>query len=230
MKLKIFNIAVLLVAILSTLTAISFMPDIIPVHFDINGAVDRWGSKYEMLLLPVITFSMLLLGEVSVKFLGKAAENSSDEKEKSDAVSNIKVINIVFTVVNVMFTILNFFILYNCYSHLDGVEVIEIDFMRVVTVILGASFIVMGNYMPRSRTNGMIGFRCSWSMYNDVTWQKSNRIGGYVMTIAGIVSILGGLIFGGITSIVIMLISIIASIVVGLAFSYYVYKQEKGKE
>ena len=109
-------------------------------------------------------------------------------------------------------------------------EVIEIDFMRVVTVILGASFIVMGNYMPRSRTNGMIGFRCSWSMYNDVTWQKSNRIGGYVMTIAGIVSVLGGLIFGGITSIVIMLISIIASIVVGLAFSYYVYKQEKGKE
>ena len=230
MKLKILNIAVLLVAILSTLMAISFMPDIIPVHFDIHGAVDRWGSKYEMLLLPVITFSMLLLGEVSVKFLGKAAENSSDEKEKSDAVSNIKVINIVFTVVNVTFTILNFFILYNCYYHLDGVEVREIDFMRIVTVILGASFIAMGNYMPRSRTNGMIGFRCSWSMYNDVTWQKSNRIGGYVMMIAGIASIFGGLIFGGITAIVIMLISIIASIVVGLAFSYYVYKQEKGKE
>ena len=35
------------------------LPETIPAHYGPSGAVDRWGSKYEALLLPGLT---LLLG------------------------------------------------------------------------------------------------------------------------------------------------------------------------
>ena len=31
--------------------------------------------------------------------------------------------------------------------------------------------------MPKTKKNGTIGVRISWSMYNDVTWAKSNYFG-----------------------------------------------------
>lgn len=43
-------------AVLWLLTLISYakLPDIIPVHFDIAGKIDRYGNKSEMLTLPVV--------------------------------------------------------------------------------------------------------------------------------------------------------------------------------
>lgn len=40
----------------------SHLPDQVPAHFNFKGEVDRYGSKYELIILPVIgLFTMLLL-------------------------------------------------------------------------------------------------------------------------------------------------------------------------
>lgn len=36
----------------------SSLPDAVPVHFDAAGVVDRWGSKFELLLLPTIAIAL----------------------------------------------------------------------------------------------------------------------------------------------------------------------------
>ena len=59
MKINIINVAILLVVLVGTLFALSIMPDTVPVHFDIHGVVDRWGSKYEMLIMPGCMLAML---------------------------------------------------------------------------------------------------------------------------------------------------------------------------
>ena len=43
-----------LLPLIITAIALPFMPDTIPAHRSLGGVVDRWGSKYEMLLLPAI--------------------------------------------------------------------------------------------------------------------------------------------------------------------------------
>ena len=45
-----------ILTVLSTVAMLFIFPDNIPVHFDINGIADRWGSKYEMLVLPIMMF------------------------------------------------------------------------------------------------------------------------------------------------------------------------------
>ncbi len=37
------------------------LPDIVPMHFDFKGNIDRWGNKNELILLPIIT-SVLYIG------------------------------------------------------------------------------------------------------------------------------------------------------------------------
>ena len=34
---------------------------VVPVHFDINGNPDRFGSKYEMLIMPIILIASVVL-------------------------------------------------------------------------------------------------------------------------------------------------------------------------
>ena len=43
-----------LIPLVMAMIVLPFLPDTIPVHFDLNGNVNRWGSRYESLVLPAI--------------------------------------------------------------------------------------------------------------------------------------------------------------------------------
>lgn len=50
--------ALTLLPLVVTAVSMAFLPDTIPVHYGVEGTVDRWGSKYECFIFPVITFVM----------------------------------------------------------------------------------------------------------------------------------------------------------------------------
>ena len=62
------------VPLIGTVFSLFFLPDSVPMHFDINHQVDRWGSKYEMLILPII---VLILGAVFI-FVGKSLAKNEE--------------------------------------------------------------------------------------------------------------------------------------------------------
>ena len=229
MKIKIVNIALLLISIIGTLIVLSFMPDVVPVHFGFNGVADRWGSKYEMLIMPGVMALMLGIWFVIDLTTGKKMLNSPDEKERAEAQSNIKVMNITFTVISVMFLILNFAFLYLSYSQLDGVTALNIDILKITVVVMGIAFTVMGNFMPKAKSNSTVGFRLPWTRYNDVTWQKCNRMAGIVSVIQGIILILSGIIFSGGAAMIIMLIALCISLPILTIYAYLVYQDEVKK-
>ena len=54
-----------------TVLAFPFLPDPMPVHFNIHLQADRWGSRYEAFLLPVITVIIGLFLVWATKFSEK---------------------------------------------------------------------------------------------------------------------------------------------------------------
>ncbi len=46
------------IALAGTAIVLQFMPDQVPMHYDAVGNIDRWGSKYENLIFPVIILAM----------------------------------------------------------------------------------------------------------------------------------------------------------------------------
>ena len=226
MKNRILNYALCLIALISTLLALPHLPENVPMHFDATGAVDRYGSKFELFLLPVVMIISNIATEIS---FAKSKKNGLDPESRAvtSARINSKVTAISVTILSAIFVVLTFGLLYIAYSSTDNLTNLPFDFSGLLAVALGISIAVLGNYMPKTKRNGIVGMRSAWSMYNDVTWQKSNRFAAYVMMAAGLLSALCGLIFGGMLSLFIIVGALAVSAIVVLVYSYRVYSKEK---
>ncbi|MBQ8413846.1 MAG: DUF1648 domain-containing protein [Clostridia bacterium] len=229
MKTKIINILILLVTLIGTLAALFSMPDTVPVHFGFDGAADRWGSKYELLIMPGIMLAMLGFWIGTDVLYKKKIKTSTDEKEIAEAKANIKVIDVISVITSLMFAVINGITLYASYSQLDGVSVKEIDILKILTVVMGISFVLIGNFLPKAKNNRNVGFRLPWTRYSDVTWQKSNRFSGIAMVINGIVIALAGIIFSGKVAMIIMLLSLCIVLPILTIYAYTVYSEEVKK-
>ena len=82
------------IALAGTVIVLQFMPDQVPMHYDAVGNIDRWGSKYENLIFPVIILAMSLFWTLFIRYYEKKAHRSVDEKESAGAKSNAKVLGI----------------------------------------------------------------------------------------------------------------------------------------
>lgn len=220
------------VPLLITLIVMQFLPSQVPMHFDLNGEVDRWGSKNEMLIFPVVILPIVLIFTLFILYFEKKQKNAEDEKEKAAAASNVKVFGIVTLATEVMFTAFQIYLLYAAYNSSEleaGADGNMIN--RITCILMGLLFIVMGNYVPKIRLNSSIGLRCTWSMYNDETWIRSNRFGGKVMAAAGAAAVVTALLVkNGLMSIALLMGYLTAAVIISLIYAHKVYKEETAKK
>lgn len=158
-----------------TAAALQILPDTIPAHYDEGGIVDRWGSKYEMLIMPSANLLMGLFMVGMAKYAAKK-EQSGTNNEKVTLIAGVTVL--------VIFNVMTYIFLYNAYKNVNALSDTA-DFYSLEFGIMGLLFIFLGNYMPKLRMNGAIGFRTSWTMKNEEIWKISQRIAGISLMIAG---------------------------------------------
>ena len=104
------------------------------------------------------------------------------------------------------------------------------DISKIMMPLFGLLFIVMGNYMPKIEKNCTLGVKTGWSMYNEVTWQKTHRFAGFISVIVGVLSIVFGLFFKDMVNFIILMGLILIFVVSTTIASYIYYKAEKVKE
>lgn len=161
-----------------TLIALPHLPEKIPAHYGFDNQVDRWGSKYEKLLYPIST---VLMGYFLLAMSRLAA------KQEEHGENNKNVIMIVGILLLTMFNALNVYSLYTSFNKVENLSSVSLNIERLVFGIVGALMIVTGNIMPKLRMNSIIGLRTHWSMKNEVTWKKSQHIGGISFIVGGII-------------------------------------------
>ncbi len=204
---------------------------VVPVHFDINGNPDRFGSKYEMLIMPLIFIVTVVLMDCLIKKYKNQSEHEIDEKKKAEFLSNANVMNITGGILSIFFfaiTTMTYYIVYS--TTFPNLGLPEISVINVIGVLLGLLFISLANYMPKTRKNKNIGLRLSWTWYNDTTWAKSNRFASCVMIISGAISIIASLLINEALSGIIMMISVFGGIVLMTVYAYIVYRNERKKD
>lgn len=216
------------ISLAGTAIVLQFMPDNVPMHYDMAGNIDRWGSKYENLMFPIIILAMSLFWTLFIRYFDKKALKTADEKERVSARSNAKVLGIVGMCMAAMFTVMQGVILCVAYNEaVSGATQWTVDIGKVSVILMGIIFIVLGNFMTKTRINSAVGFRVSWSMYNDNTWRKSNRFGAYAIMIAGIVTIIMGVILKNSFEAAMAAVgTVILASAVTLVYAHKVYVQE----
>ena len=170
-------ISLMLLSVVMLGIFLTLAPDTIPVHYNASGEIDRWGSKYEFLIFPVLTAIM----GIFMALVGR------HEGQKGDVANETVVLGVGIWVM-VLFNAIWLFFYWKTLSgtDLNGDAGLSI---KVVLLLLSASFLPLGNQMPKATRNSLYGLRTKWSMADDVCWQKSQRLGGYSMMAAGILGI-----------------------------------------
>lgn len=64
------------------------------------------------------------------------------------------------------------------------------DAVNFISVLMSIVFIIAGNYIPKTKPNSRVGFRFAWTMNNEQVWQKTHRVGGFVLVIAGFIGLI----------------------------------------
>ena len=218
-----------LIALVGTAAALTLFPETVPVHFDARWQPDRWGSRWELLLLPAILLILSgVLTWVLNTFAKKAAE-AEDGKDSASARANVKAVGIAGVSLNAMLTLVQAWLLLRIYRATAPGGAVTGDVLdRLPLILVGLLFIVLGNIMPKTRRNGFIGFRVSWSMYNDETWRRTHRFGGYAMVATGVLAVLAAaLVSPPLAATAVLLALVTAAIVVTLVYARKVYVEEK---
>lgn len=214
-KYYVWMAALLLIWLVLTCIFLILAPDQVPVHFDINGNVDRMGSKYEYLLLPGI-------GLIAMYGSMYGTKKSAKGNEKTVAIATIFLL--AFLVV--LFS-------YFMWKALDPATVaygLNRLALRGTMIGMMVLFIVLGNIMPKVQRNGSLGLRTKWSMHNDTCWQKSQRLCGYTMMILGLVGLVLCAVLPDSLVIWLLLGMILVMLIASLVGSYLIYKKEREKE
>ena len=216
------------ISLIGTAVAIQFIPERVPMHYDAVGNVTRWGSKNENLIFPILILFMSFIWTICIGYYEKKALKSIDEKECAEAKSNARVISYVGVGMATMFTVLQGFILLGEYKGaILGAAKQVVDIGKVSVIMMGVLFIWLGNVMPKTRINGTVGVRVSWSMYNDTTWRKSNHFGGVTFIIAGVLSIITALLMKSSFVATMLSVGYICLASVGtIIYAYKIYKAE----
>jgi uncharacterized membrane protein len=203
--------------IVFVLITLPFFPDTIPAHYDMAGNINRWGSKYELLILPVMILAFL--------FFMLAITKSTLKKEDTSS-ANEKVLLITTYIFILVFNILNLLFMYKAYFLSTGKEEpVDIDITQLIFIIMGISFCIIGSAMPKCKMNSLVGLRTKWSIANQKIWTICQRYGGRILIIGGIIIAIVNLFLTGSDCIIFFMIAMIMILVPSILTSYLVYKR-----
>ena len=228
MKKAIWVIAVL--GLVLAAAVLPFLPETVPVHFDGAWNPDRWGSRWELLLLPAVLFLLAGVFTLVMNSWEKKVKETEDDKARAGALTNRKATGIAGISTISMLLLVFAWLLLRIYRAAAGGENAGDALDRLPFIFIGILFIVLGNIMPKTRRNGYIGFRMSWSMYSDETWRRTHRFGGYVLVIAGVLIIPAAALISPLLAATVILLALLAvSILATLVYAHKVYREEKGR-
>lgn len=185
------------------------LPNEIATHFNVNFEPDGFSPKWFALFgLPVFMAVVQLVSCVISKISGK--ENVNNKK--------------MMLLVKMIIPIINFVV----YGAIVGYSLgVLKDVGFIMMGILAIFFIVVGNYMPKIRQNGVLGVRTSWTLQNEEVWNKTHRFCGKLWVLTGVVLFLLSFFDCFMISLILILLS---TVFVPLIYSYEVYKKVTAKE
>ncbi len=214
-KIKILFYLLMFLPIVVSVISIFFLPNTIPAHFNEYNEVTRYGSKYEVLIMPIFTvafgYFMLAIGKIAVK-----AENTNNSNNK-------KLVYIFSSIALLVFNVITFYFLYVDFNRISSLDSVKVDISSLIYTVCGICFIIIGNFMPKAKKNGIIGVRTRWNIYTEKSWKMCQRFGGIVFVIAGFILIIGNsFMFSGLAS---NIYSILLMIIMTIVICVYAYNK-----
>lgn len=190
------------------------LPDKIPTNWGLDGHV-TYGGKSTIFMLTGLA---LLLGVI---FYGVPLIDP-----KKDNYTKFRTPYLYFRIaIQTLLVAVTVVILIESY-HPGTVNV-----PMIVTFLCGTLFLVIGIVMPRFQQNFFFGFRTPWALTSEAVWNKIHRLGGHLMFLAGVISMVGAFVPDDRWKMILLLVPVLVSVIIPCIMSYVWFEQlphEKG--
>jgi uncharacterized membrane protein len=187
----------------------SRLPDPVPTHWNLAGEADGFSPKplgpFIIPLFLLVTCVVLpVLPRISPKDFGMERFRSAFDR-------------IALAIVSFLFA-LDLLVLRVALGA-------RISMGRAVFTIVGALFVVLGNFMGKLTKNFFVGVRTPWTLASEEVWLRTHRLAGKIFVLAGIAVVATALL--GVSAVVQLVILGLAA-VIPVAYSYVIYRRLEG--
>ena len=199
----------------------------IPVHWGINGTPDRWAGRGEAAALlwampATALFAGLILTSAPMIDPRKGNIDSGRRGYLAIWISVMILLVLVHGGVAMQMT--------------RGAEAASESGGQssgmVRWVIAGAAvlFIIVGNYLPKTRSSFFFGIRTPWTLSSDTAWERTHRLAGPLFMAAGALGLAGAFVFSGVLLAIQLSVWVITAVVISVIYSYFAWRSAPDRE
>lgn len=102
----------------------------------------------------------------------------------------------------------------------------EIDVTPFVGIAVGILFVIIGNFLGKTRSSWFLGIRTPWTLSSDRSWTLTHRLGGYLFIATGLVSALVAFVFPPAVFFWVLMVGVVGSVVLLSVYSYLVWRSD----
>lgn len=174
-----------------------YLPQQLPIHFGIDGQPDQYAPK----LIAVIGLPVLII----------AVNYVIIRSMKNKGIDNQKVFPVLIWSLPLLLNVVQIVTFMHALNY-------HINIGSVILPVIGLLFIVLGNYLPKTTPNYMVGIRLPETLHNSENWQKTNRLGGFTMVFAGFILLITGII-GNMIAVIGLIVAMVITILVPAVYA-----------
>jgi uncharacterized membrane protein len=184
------------------------LPPTIPIHFNIEGKADGWGSRESIFIGPAIlgfvSFFVYLL-MVNIRKIDPKRYEGANDKVYAQFGLFLVAFQSVLSLVIILSTVNQ-----------------DIPVAQLVFGIMGFAFAIMGIFMPRLKQNYIAGFRLPWTLEDEKNWQSTHSLAGKYWLYGGLLQSITAILLHGkwifITFMLLMAVMVIAPLIHSFRF------------
>lgn len=212
MKTKLSFELVLIAIILAPLIYIAAkwnaFPDTIPIHWNVKGEVDDYGSKYHLLFFTGMNLGLYFLMIILPKI--------DPRKRNYDAFSGLYL--------KIRFVITLFMTVIGMLIALEAAGM-NVHTERVIVVAVTLLFTLLGNYIVNVKPNFFIGVRTPWTLDNNEVWRKTHALAGRLWFWTGLTALLVSFFLPDNMLPVLMMVVIPMIAAIPVVYSFIIFKK-----
>jgi uncharacterized membrane protein len=208
-------LAIVGLQILIAICAFPFLPDTVPIHWNIAGQADGFASKWvNTLLFPLLSIGLYLL----LRFVTGAGPRLGG---RNSVAANMQLRTVLLVAILLFMLIVQL-----CVTAISLGMPVDITF--VLNLAVSLLFIVIGNFMGKLRRNFWMGIRTPWTLASEVSWERTHRIGGWLFVAVGLIGIPCSFVPALRFWVIVPLIILVSVFLTG--YSYVCYRQHATEE
>lgn len=179
------------------------LPEKVPLHWNMEGEIDRYGEKSELILIPVL---LPLLIYVLFTIIPRI-----DPKGKIKNMGNKY--TILKSIMTIFMSALAMIIIYAALNE-------TLYNPNYIVLLIGILFALLGNYFKTLRANYFIGIKTPWTLENETVWKETHKLAGKLWFAGGLLIVLTSILLDKKTNFTLFAVITVFITVIPVVYSY----------